>query len=612
MATKYYSDGTYTKGDGKLYYPGIGVVGRDKSTNVSKAESGSSTPINNTKTKTKTKTNSNSNSSSSSNRYNTTVTKKDGSTASGYIEDGKSYYSDGTRIGAGDSVVDAQGKVWTMSGNSDHDAGLSINDYLAKYGVSAPTGGGSSSSGSYKVTSSDKPERTSYLRSARELADLYDINYDMDAIKSIYDNATDAKYALLSKELEQSENDFYTNQANANATLLDTLRKATSSAIATGASRGIAGAEQLGLMMEAQQEAVAGATDLAQQRANMADKIAAEKAENIINALEYSDNLKKTLGNLSSNIYSPDTQYDVGLLDWAAQMKNVEALFEQIGAEERANLASILSNEKIADANRIADAIEGDKNRASNEKIAADNAAAQKAYYDYMKANAGSSGGYGSGGYNYNDYISELLKRSQASDLTLSTGNRTLATTNLLNQGFSSEEAEQVLNTNIDFLMSEKFGGTANIPEGMTAATFSNYLWNIGDMDTLAKIIAAQDTTTKSYSEKLKDAQKQIQSDKQIKLNNKAGGYNNRSDVIKYNNINTWLTKAKQEYTQNNTVSDTTYKEIASAINRLSGDYAFVSSEFSKKYNTSIRNLMDSSSKVTLNKLNNFIKNYMN
>ena len=42
MAVKYYSDGTYTKGDGKLYRPGIGVVGNDKSTNVSKAESGSS------------------------------------------------------------------------------------------------------------------------------------------------------------------------------------------------------------------------------------------------------------------------------------------------------------------------------------------------------------------------------------------------------------------------------------------------------------------------------------------------------------------------------------------------------------------------------------------
>ncbi len=74
--------------------------------------------------------------SSNSNRYTTTVTRKDGTTASGYIENGKSYYSDGTRISAGDSVTDAQGKVWTMGGNSDPDAGLSMNDYLAKYGVS--------------------------------------------------------------------------------------------------------------------------------------------------------------------------------------------------------------------------------------------------------------------------------------------------------------------------------------------------------------------------------------------------------------------------------------------------------------------------------------------
>ena len=47
MAVKYYSDGTYTKGDGKLYRPGIGVVGNDKSTTVSKAESGTSTPTTN-------------------------------------------------------------------------------------------------------------------------------------------------------------------------------------------------------------------------------------------------------------------------------------------------------------------------------------------------------------------------------------------------------------------------------------------------------------------------------------------------------------------------------------------------------------------------------------
>ena len=50
MAVKYYSDGTYTKGDGKLYRPGIGVVGNDKSTNVSKAEGGTNSSASSNKT----------------------------------------------------------------------------------------------------------------------------------------------------------------------------------------------------------------------------------------------------------------------------------------------------------------------------------------------------------------------------------------------------------------------------------------------------------------------------------------------------------------------------------------------------------------------------------
>ena len=59
-------------------------------------------------------------------RYNTTVTKKDGSKVSGYIEDGKSYYDDGTSISAGDSVVDAQGKTWTKGGDTSSNASSEI------------------------------------------------------------------------------------------------------------------------------------------------------------------------------------------------------------------------------------------------------------------------------------------------------------------------------------------------------------------------------------------------------------------------------------------------------------------------------------------------------
>ena len=351
----------------------------------------------------------------SSSKYKTTITKADGTTTSGYIENDRGYYDDGTALYAGDSIIDAQNKVWTKGAGSGAGANTpapgSIEYYLAQYGI--PTSGGGSS-GSYKVTSVDRPDRTAYLRSARELGDLYDIDYDMDALRSIYDDATNAKYALLRKELEQSENDFYTNNANANATLLDTLKKATSSAIATGASRGLAGAEQLGLMMEAQQGIVDEATNIAQERANMADQIAVEKAENIIKALEYSNQLKQGLATNSTNIYSADTQYDVGLLDWAAQMKNVEALFEQIAAQERTNLASILSNEKIAADDRAANAAEREKDRASNEKMNQDTIAGNLKNAQIQAASYAKGGGSGSGGIE--DYIYQIQEINRLMD----------------------------------------------------------------------------------------------------------------------------------------------------------------------------------------------------
>lgn len=44
----------------------------------------------------------------------TVITNKDGTQSSGYISNGKTYYDNGTRIGAGASVTDNSGKQWTM------------------------------------------------------------------------------------------------------------------------------------------------------------------------------------------------------------------------------------------------------------------------------------------------------------------------------------------------------------------------------------------------------------------------------------------------------------------------------------------------------------------
>lgn len=52
--------------------------------------------------------------SSNSSRYNTTVYTPEGNAVSGYIQDGKTYLSDGTRIGEGYTSVDKSGRYWSI------------------------------------------------------------------------------------------------------------------------------------------------------------------------------------------------------------------------------------------------------------------------------------------------------------------------------------------------------------------------------------------------------------------------------------------------------------------------------------------------------------------
>jgi hypothetical protein len=51
-------------------------------------------------------------------KYKTTITEKDGTKKSGYIENGRSYYDDGKEINAGASVTDSSGKTWTKGGST--------------------------------------------------------------------------------------------------------------------------------------------------------------------------------------------------------------------------------------------------------------------------------------------------------------------------------------------------------------------------------------------------------------------------------------------------------------------------------------------------------------
>ena len=112
---------------------------------------------------------SNKSSGSSSNKYYTTVTESNGSKSDGYIQDGVSYYNNGTPINAGASVVDSTGKTWVKGG--DPDAGLSMEAYLSKYGVS----GGSSYKPNYGDMGDEiayNPYEEAYRESQRRLEEM--------------------------------------------------------------------------------------------------------------------------------------------------------------------------------------------------------------------------------------------------------------------------------------------------------------------------------------------------------------------------------------------------------------------------------------------------------
>lgn len=60
-------------------------------------------------------------------KYKTTITEKDGTKSSGYIENGRSYYDNGKEINAGASVTDSSGKTWTKGGTTSNKTNYNNN-----------------------------------------------------------------------------------------------------------------------------------------------------------------------------------------------------------------------------------------------------------------------------------------------------------------------------------------------------------------------------------------------------------------------------------------------------------------------------------------------------
>lgn len=293
------------------------------------------------------------------------------------------------------------------------------------------------------VTAGTTPIGAPALKSAEELAKMYgNITYDEGTILSKFDKATEKEYAAKRKEYEQTEDEFYNRLFGTQSTALDTIRKANSSAITSGASRGFQAASEIAAILGLQQESVDDSTKLAQARTNLVDKEAEAYTKNAVDALTTANTLKQALATVGSNLYAADTQLSVGQLQYLAQLDAAAQQLEasiygsntqkdiadintagQLGVADK-NLLGVLGtasatkdyNMYAADQNYAGNYInalanllgvqttstnnlEGTKYAADQSKegyigAAKENSKPQTAYYDYMKSNGGTGNNY--------------------------------------------------------------------------------------------------------------------------------------------------------------------------------------------------------------------------
>ena len=156
-----------------------------------------------------------------------------------------------------------------------------------------------------------------------DLGDLYGITYDKDAILNLLNGATKAQYASQKEDYQDTVDDFYNQMTDSQSSLLDTLRSSQANAVATGASKGMAAAQQLSTILGLQDVTQQTATDLGNEKNKLDAEENAAYATNENTALTTSNSLKEALANLASTNYGYDTQKYASELDFTAALQAV-------------------------------------------------------------------------------------------------------------------------------------------------------------------------------------------------------------------------------------------------------------------------------------------------
>ena len=159
------------------------------------------------------------------------------------------------------------------------------------------------------------------LADGQSLAELYGIDYNRDNIEQIFQDATDAEHKANLAEYNRTMRQYYDKLGSTQNSLIDTLRQQRAASIRNGANAGMQNATELSEILGLTQAVSPDALALAQDRNALIEAYNAQRAQNVHDALEYSDQLKQALAALASEKYGYDAQQYVGELSHNANVQ---------------------------------------------------------------------------------------------------------------------------------------------------------------------------------------------------------------------------------------------------------------------------------------------------
>lgn len=251
----------------------------------------------------------------------------------------------GAGFGVGADIGNARGDLWTRPAGDTGPAnpngggpgpngsplpGYSMSQILSGMPgvgkgvppVSSPytprTGGGTPATPAAAFATPERVAQDRLLMSQADWLTKYgNINFDANAIKGIFDAATNAAYAAKDREYAATERKFYDQKGTEQLSILDAKRRAAAqNAVQTGANRGMQNAAQLTDVLQQSASAAPDALALAEARRALIDQAQAELVANAKEAELLAEQRKLDYAKVGSEIYATDAQKYVGELGY--------------------------------------------------------------------------------------------------------------------------------------------------------------------------------------------------------------------------------------------------------------------------------------------------------